>query len=344
MKKIIFTIAISIIAISSINAQLTVLNNGYIGVGQPNPTYNFQVGGTTGLGSTTWPGWASAHMDFSTSGGYPTLYADNGTFYIGKPTNQVNHMWCATIDAINITYTGGCSKYSDKRFKKNITKLSSVTQKLKKITSYTYNYNDLFLARYSKTAQKDINTNQIGFIAQELQPIFPELVISDRDSGYLKIDYISMVPILTQAIQEQNNTIDSLQIQLKALASQVANIQNCCNSNKGGSSLKSDDISDAESTNQTSNLSTNTSVKLYQNAPNPFKESTIIKLEIPETVGNAMVCIYDLNGRQLKCLTVGGHGTTSVQIFGNELTAGLYHYALIADGALIDTKTMVLTN
>ena len=26
---------------------------------------------------------------------------------------------------------------------------------------------------------------------------------------------------------------------------------------------------------------------------------------------------------------------------GNELTAGLYHYALIADGALIDTKTMV---
>jgi len=56
------------------------------------------------------------------------------------------------------------------------------------------------------------------------------------------------------------------------------------------------------------------------------------------------VCIYDLNGRQLKCLTVSGRGNTSVQIFGNELTAGLYHYVLIADGALIDTKIMVLTN
>jgi hypothetical protein len=80
------------------------------------------------------------------------------------------------------------------------------------------------------------------------------------------------------------------------------------------------------------------------NAPNLFKESTTIKLEIPETVGNAMVCIYDLNGRQLKCLTVSGRGNTSVQIFGNELTADLYHYALIADGSLVDTKTMVLTN
>jgi len=87
-----------------------------------------------------------------------------------------------------------------------------------------------------------------------------------------------------------------------------------------------------------------TNIRLYQNAPNLFKESTTIKLEIPESVGNAMVCIYDLTGRQLKCLGVSGRGTTSIQIFGNELTAGLYHYALIADGNLIDTKTMILTN
>jgi hypothetical protein len=342
MKKIIFTIAISIIAISSINAQLTVLNNGYIGVAQPNPTYNFQVGGTTGLGSTTWLGWTSAHMDFSTSGGYPTLYADNGTFYIGKPTNQVNHLWCGTIDAINITYTGACGKYSDKRFKKNITQLPSVTQKLKKITSYTYSYNDLFLSRYSQTQQKDIKTSQIGFIAQEMQTIFPELVSADSTNGYLKIDYISMVPILTQAIQEQNQTIDSLQNQITAFAAQVASIQNCCKSNNGGGKTKTDLVNEVESTNNTTTITPTT--KLYQNAPNPFKESTTIKLEVPETIGNAMVCIYDLNGRQLKCLMVSGRGTTSVQIFGNELTAGLYHYALIADGALIDTKTMVLTN
>ena len=85
-------------------------------------------------------------------------------------------------------------------------------------------------------------------------------------------------------------------------------------------------------------------IKLYQNAPNPFKAKTTIKLEIPETVGSAMVCIYDLTGRQLKCLPVGDRGTTQVEIYGNELTSGLYHYGLIADGVLIDTKTMVLTN
>jgi hypothetical protein len=67
-------------------------------------------------------------------------------------------------------------------------------------------------------------------------------------------------------------------------------------------------------------------------------------MELPQTVGSAMICIYDLTGRQLKCLPVGGRGTTTVEVYGSELTAGLYHYALIADGTLIDTKTMVLTN
>jgi len=65
--------------------------------------------------------------------------------------------------------------------------------------------------------------------------------------------------------------------------------------------------------------------------------------DFPQTVGNAMVCIYDLNGRQLKCLSVGGRGTTSVQVSGYELSAGMYHYALIDDGGLVDTKTMILT-
>ena len=164
------------------------------------------------------------------------------------------------------------------------------------------------------------------------------MVITDDSTGYLKVDYVSMIPIIVEAMKEQSSVIDSLK-------NMITDIQSCC---KGNSKLKSNVESETETTN-ISILTPNTSyltstIRLYQNAPNLFKESTTIKLEIPESVGNAMVCIYDLTGRQLKCLGVSGRGTTSIQIFGNELTAGLYHYALIAYGTLIDTKTMVLTN
>ena len=313
---------------------------GNVGIGvDPSTTVGEKlvVGGNTRFGGKmVWNSWTNVTLDWSMPGGYPVLYGDNNNFYIGKPTNVVNHIWAASIDAATITYTNACYKVSDKRFKKNIKGLSNMLSKLDKINSYSYDYNETFSKVYPNEAKKISKNNQIGFIAQELQNVFPELVVSDS-SGYLKIDYISMIPIMLEAMKEQNKTINDL-------TKQVADVQSCC---KGTSKTKSY----VESTNETTNPQTltpntsslNTTTKLYQNAPNPFKESTTIKLEIPETVGNAMVCIYDLTGHQLKCLSVSGRGTTSVQIFGNELTAGLYHYALIADGTLVDTKTMVLT-
>jgi hypothetical protein len=349
MKKHILTIAISIVLASMANAQLKINTSGNAGIGIEPTTYDKLLvnGSTRNVGITTWDGWTDVVLDWSIPGGFPVLYGDNNNLYIGKPTNVVNHIWAGSIDATTITYTNACYKVSDKRLKKNIKGLSDILSKIEKINSYSYNYNETFSNVFPNQAQKLVNPNQIGFIAQELQTVFPELVATDT-SGYLKVDYISMIPVLLEAIKEQSKSNDSLKSQIKSMNNQLSDIQNCCNTKNG--KLKSNiEESDSQppsiATNNISNQPAQTATaKLYQNAPNPFKESTTIKLEIPETIGSAMVCIYDLTGRQLKCLGVSGRGTTSVQIFGNELTAGLYHYALIADGALIDTKTMVLTN
>ena len=189
-----------------------------------------------------------------------------------------------------------------------------------------------------------------------MQKVYPELVQVAQD-GLLAVNYIEFIPILIESIKEQQNQLDAkdsilqdfsnsiytLRNQIADLSKQVIQINNCCTKNSGssGTKLKSHDEENLE-TNATINT-VESNIKLYQNAPNPFKDLTTIKLEIPQTVVNARVCIYDLSGHQLKCLYVTGRGTTSVQIKGNELTAGLYHYTLIADGNLIDTKTMVLT-
>ena len=82
---------------------------------------------------------------------------------------------------------------------------------------------------------------------------------------------------------------------------------------------------------------------LYQNEPNPFTESTLIRCDVAEDVVKADLYIYTMNGEQLAEYAVTERGETSVTIDGGSLNAGMYLYALIADGKVVDTKRMILT-
>jgi len=57
---------------------------------------------------------------------------------------------------------------------------------------------------------------QIGFIAQEVEQIYPELVMI-APNGYKVIDYARLTPILVEAIKEQQTMIDSLQQRISAI-------------------------------------------------------------------------------------------------------------------------------
>lgn len=60
------------------------------------------------------------------------------------------------------------------------------------------------------------NRNHMGFIAQELQKVFPELVYEDND-GVLSVDYISLIPILVEAMKEQQGQFSKLSQELETL-------------------------------------------------------------------------------------------------------------------------------
>ena len=80
-----------------------------------------------------------------------------------------------------------------------------------------------------------------------------------------------------------------------------------------------------------------------QNRPNPFKDVTEIRCYLPESVSDAFICIYDLNGRQQMRLNIADRGDVAVTVSGSSLPAGIYIYTLITDGQEADTKRMILT-
>lgn len=246
-------------------------------------------------------------------------------------------------------YSKGVKLLSDERFKKDVSKLNNSLNKLKKINGVSYNldYNsidkyfdrnkvldtnnvtsnnkDVILDNAEKNTAKSKesykeNDKRIGFLAQNLKDNFPELVNVDS-SGYYYVDYIGLIPVLVEAIKEQQVIIEDLEARIIAIESNLAS----------NSEMKSND------------KSINTSAKLYQNIPNPFTTETSIQYSIPNNSKNAMICVFNLNGNLILTKNISQNGDGSVKIAARELTPGMYLYSLILEGNVIETKRMLLT-
>ena len=62
---------------------------------------------------------------------------------------------------------------------------------------------------YTWYTENDTNTKSLGFLAQEVEEILPKLVRTDPD-GYKQLNTISLIPVLTKAIQELNEKMETL--------------------------------------------------------------------------------------------------------------------------------------
>lgn len=116
-----------------------------------------------------------------------------------------------TISAANITATGtvtaacGVLSCSDVRYKKNISEIPSVLEKLNKISGVYYDWDTDNFSDMGFT-----NDRQVGVIAQELEAVFPELV-QTKDDGYKVVAYDKLAPVVLQAVKEQQDMIQDLQ-------------------------------------------------------------------------------------------------------------------------------------
>ena len=127
-----------------------------------------------------------------------------------------------------------------------------------------------------------------------------------------------MVPLLVQSIKE--------------LSAKVAELE-------GAASKKVK----AQPTAIEENASDIDMVRMDQNKPNPFSESTVIALNIPTDTQTATIFIYDMSGKQVKSIPVSECGETNIIVYAADLTVGMYIYTLVVDGKVAVTRRMIVT-
>lgn len=96
------------------------------------------------------------------------------------------------FDATSVCTSVGCTSSSDERLKENIQPLQDSLVKIQKLQGVEYNYRD---------KAKFTDKHQIGVIAQEVEKVYPEVVITDKTTGLKSVAYDHLVAPLIEAFK-----------------------------------------------------------------------------------------------------------------------------------------------
>ena len=145
--------------------------------------------------------WATKAPNFNGSAFRLERYSqDAGWNLLGEvPINSTNWEWQGEI-------TWGMS---DSRVKTNIVTMEDGLSTINKVRPVTFDWSPV-------EGVSDREGADFGFIAQELEEIIPGAVHT-RTDGYKTVRYEKVVPVLVQAIKEQQSLIDSLVARIEAL-------------------------------------------------------------------------------------------------------------------------------
>ena len=132
------------------------------------------------------------------------VMADELNFYGRAATpgyNVVSGPYVQFFQNGNVTIAGTLTQSSDITLKENIKPLQSQLEIVSRLNPVSYN----------KIGQ---DKNEIGFIAQEVEELLPELVL-ENEEGLKSLAYGNMNAILVKAIQELKAEVDKLKQECK---------------------------------------------------------------------------------------------------------------------------------
>lgn len=206
--------------------------NGNVGVGiTPSSANKLQLGGSrpialnTADGSINYKantgGWSMGSYFYGSSGTY------RGGFGVAGSEDNLGYYWVGT--AFNgtgalLTYgNNSWSALSDEREKTVHGNIENAVEKIKNIRAVYFNYN---------TDEPSVR-RRVGFIAQDFQNVFPEIVQEiDRSEAdateevkRLVISYSETTPLLLAAIQEQQTLIEAQKTAIESLTARITALE-----------------------------------------------------------------------------------------------------------------------
>ncbi len=189
---------------------------------------------------------------------------------------------------------GAYTQGSDISLKENIKPINNALSKVLSLQGCNYNFKKEVYENKNDTSSNKPNYNnktQIGLIAQDVEKIVPE-VVSTNEKGLKGIAYPNLVPLLIEAIKEQNVQIEKLKSDLD----QCCTVMNTSNINGiNNNKISSSDPDKVIAANPNSSY-------LFQNTPNPFNQKTIITYYIAGNNNNTKILVFDMQGQFIKDL------------------------------------------
>lgn len=211
------------------------------------------------------------------------------------------------LDVNGVTRSVAYFASSDSKFKKNVKPIKNALSQIQLLEGKTYNW------KKEEFKEMDFNDQvQIGLIAQEVEKVFPSLVAKSIKGDY-SINYIGLIPVLIEALKEQQTQID----ELKAQVNDNFKTQN-------------NDLLKLENT------------KIISVSPNPSNDVIAVSLNIEKSVQSAKLLVHDINGTVLSSLNINERDTNITKTLQKDnFGKGIYIVSLVVNGKSIDTKKIV---
>jgi len=131
----------------------------------------------------------------------------DAAFIVGNGNDASNQSDAFVVNTDgSAVFSGDVTVNSDMRLKANIISLGSTLAKLMQIDGKSY------------VMKKDASKQKIGLLAQDVQEVYPELVKeANNKEGTLSVNYQGLIPVLINAIKEQQAEINELKKLIKKI-------------------------------------------------------------------------------------------------------------------------------